>query len=72
MSNIVRSFIEEFVPGWASRDAIRRAAEPAVHDEPAAEIQMPVDVPMPQPDRPRERGPHRPRREPSHWRAPNM
>ena len=51
MGNIVRSFIEEFVPGWASRNAIRRAAEPAIPDE-LAEIQMPVDVPMPQPGRP--------------------
>ena len=33
MGNIVRSFIEEFVPGWASRNAIRRAAEPAIPDE---------------------------------------
>jgi hypothetical protein len=70
MGNIVRSFIEEFVPGWASRDAIRRAAEPAIPDE-LAEIQMPV-VPMPQPGRSPVRGPHRPRHEPSHWRAPNM
>ena len=36
MSNIVRSFIEEFVPGWASRHAIRRAAEPAIAGESAA------------------------------------
>jgi len=72
MSNIVRSFIEEFVPGWASRHAIRRAAEPAIAGESAAEIQMPVDVQMPQPRRTPARGPYRPQQEPSHWRAPNM
>ena len=72
MSNIVRSFIEEFVPGWASRHAIRRPTEPAILGEPAARIQMPVDVSMPQSGRTPARGPHRPQHEPSHWRAPNM
>ena len=71
MSNIVSSFLDEFVLGWASRRAIRRPTAPAIPGEPAARIQMPVDVSMPQSGR-TPRGPHRPQHEPSHWRAPNM
>jgi hypothetical protein len=65
MSNIVRSFLDELVPRWAARRAIREAQHAAPHRQ----IEMPVDVPMP----PRkEQRPHRPKPEPSHWRAPNM
>ena len=74
MGNIVRSFIDELVPGWAARRAIQRAAgrpqEPA--RERAGEIQMPVQVAMPAPHGRQDRGPYRPQPTPSHWRAPNM
>jgi hypothetical protein len=70
MRNIVRSFIDELVPRWAARRAMQRAAE--LPQEPAGEIQMPVEVAMPAPYRRQDRGPYRPQPTPSHWRAPNM
>jgi hypothetical protein len=65
MSNIVRSFLDELVPRWKARRTVGQAQ----HTADPQQIEMPVDVPMP----PRkEQRPHRPKPEPSHWRAPNM
>jgi hypothetical protein len=75
MSNIVRSFIDEFVPAWATRRALRQAAEQAAAQKSMAEAQeihMPVEVAMPMPSSRRAAGPYQPQPTPSHWRAPNM
>ena len=69
MGNILRSFIDEFVPDWSAR---RHPTAPTVKEQPDRKIPMPEEIAMPAPHGGPARAPYRPQPTPSHWRAPNM